>query len=216
MELSDFLHDLTTSTGIFDLNYSCFSIGQLKSKDWLIDKLMEIRNEHNIHLGIIFVLCGWYGILPSMLFLHFDDINRIRSFDIDPDCERVADQMNKKNSSNNWRFKAITQDINEINFEEHSWRCWSNSNNRMSYPITDVPSTIINTACEHTTNNWYNKVPSGKFIILQSNDSFKEEGHVNPVSSLEEFKSMYPMDIEYYSGSLQLPKSKRFMLIGVK
>lgn len=216
MKLANFLHDLTTATAIFDLDYNCFSMGQLQSKEWLVKEFDKVRQEHTLHLGIVYVLCGWYGILPAMLFMHFEDINRIRSFDIDPDCEKVADQINKTYSSDNWRFKAVVQDINDINFEKHSWQCWSNKNNRMSYPITDIPSTIINTSCEHTSIDWYEKVPEDKLVILQSNDSFDEEGHINPATNLDEFKTMYPMKTIYYSGEIQLPKFKRFMLIGEK
>jgi hypothetical protein len=216
MKLSNFLHDLTTAMAIFDLDYNCFSKGQLKSKEWLIEVLDDIRRVENIHLGIIYVLCGWYGILPAMLFLKFEMIPRIRSFDINPECERIADQINKTYSSNNWKFKAIIQDIHDINFEKHSWKCWSNKNNRMSRPLTDTPTTIINTSCEHTGVDWFHNIPGGKFVILQSNDSLEEEGHINPMTDLEEFTMTYPLNTIYYRGVMNFNEYKRFMLIGVK
>ena len=168
LKLSNFLHDLTTATAIFDLDYNCFSKGQLQSKEWLIEVLDNVRRAKTIHLGIVYILCGWYGILASMLFLKFEIIPRIRSFDIDKKCEKIADQMNKTYSSQDWRFKAITEDIHDINFEKHSWQCWSNKNNRMSRPLTDIPTTIINTSCEHTGPEWFNNIPKGKLVILQS------------------------------------------------
>ena len=216
MKLYKFLHDVTMATAIFDLDYAAFSEGQLKSKEWLLEILYDVRLYYKLDLGTIYVLCGWYGVMAAMLFYKFE-IEKIRSFDIDPDCEKIADQINKTYSSDNWRFKAITQDIFDIDFKEHSWQCWSNKNNRMSYPITDIPTTIINTGCEHTKPDWYDNVPNGKFVILQSHNSFKEEGHINAVTSREEFESMYPMTERYYSGSMNLDgDNKRFMMLGIK
>lgn len=216
MKLSKFLHDLTTATAIFELDYNCFSTGQLQSKEWLIEVLDDIRKIEKLHLGIVYVLCGWYGILPAMLFLKFNMIPKIRSFDIDPDCEKIADQINKTYSSDSWRFKAITQDIFDIDFEAHSWQCWSNKNKRLSYPITDSPDTIINTSCEHTRPDWFHKIPKGKFVVLQSNDSFREEGHINAMTDLDEFKNTYQLSEIYYDGKSEFEKYTRFMLIGIK
>jgi hypothetical protein len=216
MKLSKFLHDLTTATAIFDLDYNCFSEGQLQSKEWLLEVFDDVRRAETIHLGTTYILCGWYGILAAMLFLKFEMIPKIRSFDLDPNCEKIADQFNKTYSSDNWRFKAVTQDIYDINFEEHSWQCWSNKNKRMSYLITDRPDTIINTSCEHTGHDWLERVPKGKFVILQSNDSLEEDGHVNPMTNLEEFELCYPLSKVYYSGQMNFEKYTRFMLMGVK
>jgi hypothetical protein len=216
MKLSNFLHDLTTATAIFDLDYDCFSMGQLESKEWLIEVLDGVRRQNKINFGTIYILCGWYGTLAAMLFYKFT-IDKIRSFDIDEKCEKIADQINKTYSADNWRFKAVTQDIFDINFEKHTWQCWSNKNNRMSYPIEDIPNTIINTGCEHTSPKWFENIPKGKLVILQSHNSFNEIGHINAVTCKEEFESMYPMSHIFYSGQMKLTdKYKRFMMIGAK
>ena len=213
MRLANFLHDLTMATKQFDMDYDCFSKGQLESKEWLVNELIELQED--VNLNTVYILCGWYGILAALLFLNFE-IEKIRSFDIDKKCEKVADQINKSYSSQNWRFKAITQDIFDINFEKHSWQCWSNKNNRMSYPITDIPTTIINTSCEHTPPSWFQKVPGGRFLILQSNDFFAAENHINCVTSLDEFYYMYPLSEIYYQGEKKLEKYSRYMLMGIK
>jgi hypothetical protein len=215
MKLSDFLHDLTTATKIFDMDYDCFSIGQLKSKQWLVEILKDVRVVWKLDFGTIYVLCGWYGILSAMLFLEFE-IDRIRSFDIDERCEKIADQVNKTYSSDGWRFKAITQNIININFEKHSWQCWSNKHERMSKLITDIPNTIINTSCEHMSPEWFDNVPSGKLVALQSNDSFTEEGHINAVTNLDEFKDMFPLSTIYYDGLIKFEQYTRYMLVGIK
>lgn len=194
------------------LDYDALSLGQLESKEWLIKELEEIGKP----LGTVYVLCGWYGILPALMFYADLEIDKIRSFDIDDECHKIADSMNKTNCDKEWRFKAITQDIFDINFREHSWQCWSNKNNRMSYPITDKPETIINTSCEHVESDWFSRVPIGKFVILQSSDSFIEEGHINAMTSMEEFKDAYPLRIIKYEGQKEFEKYNRLMLIGIK
>jgi len=214
----DFMYDIESTLTLYEdeIDDDAFSLGQLESKTWLVDVMRDIFMVRNIDYGTIFVLCGWYGILPAMLFYGGIPVSKIRSFDIDPDCHKIADSMNKTNTDNQWRFKAITQDIFDINFEKHSWQCWSNKNERMSYPIIDSPDTIINTSCEHISPHWFNKIPKGKLVVLQSNDSFTEKNHINAVTSKEEFESMYSMSEVYYSGITEFEKYNRYMMIGVK
>lgn len=190
------------------------SRGQLKSKMWLVDELKTL----DVQLGTVFLCAGWYGILALLLFEHGFDIDRIRSFDIDPEVEPIADKFNLPWFSDQWRFKAITDDIHNINFESHNWTAWSNTNKRESYPITDVPDTIINTSCEHIENfsEWYAKIPEGKLVILQSNDFEDVDEHVNTASDLFDFAKMTPMSDVLFSGDLELENYSRFMRIGYK
>ena len=192
----------------------CFSRGQLQSKMWLVSELEAI----DIDLGTVFLCAGWYATLAVMLFESKIKVDKIRSFDIDPTCVDIAEVFNKPWFVDQWRFKSVTQDIMDINYNEHTWQYWSTANNRMSYPITDMPDTIINTSCEHIPNfeEWYAKIPDGKLVILQSNNYYEVDEHVNCVSSIEEFSTSAPMTTVLYNGELELPKYKRFMLIGYK
>lgn len=214
----DFMYDIDVALKLFEgkMSTDSFSLGQLQSKTWAVEIMQDLFAVKKLDYGIVFILCGWYATLAALMFYARIPILKIRSFDVDPECEKIADFINKTNCDNGWRFKAITEDIYNIDFNKHSWQCWSNKNSRMSYPITDSPNTIINTACEHTDKTWYDKVPDGKLMVLQSNDSFTEFGHVNAVTDLEEFESMYPMKEIYYKGKLNLDNLTRFMLIGVK
>jgi UDP-N-acetylmuramyl tripeptide synthase len=130
----------------------------------------------------------------------------------------VAEVFNKPWFVDQWRFKSITQDIMDVDYDKHTWQYWSNANNRMSKPITDSPDTIINTSCEHISDfaEWYNKIPNGKLVVLQSNNYYEVEEHVNCVSDIYEFKDMAPMSTLLYMGMRELPKYTRFMLIGYK
>ena len=190
------------------------SWGQLKSKRWLVTELESL----DISLGTVFLCAGWYATLAAMLFQSKCNIDKIRSFDIDESCLQIADTINRNQVKEDWKFKSITQDIMDIDYNKHEWQIWSNTNNRMSYPITDMPDTIINTSCEHIENfdEWYAKIPSGKLVILQSNNFFEVDEHVNCVNDINEFKRMSPMNTVLYSGELQLPKYYRFMLIGYR
>lgn len=192
----------------------CFSRGQLQSKLWLIKELKKL----NVNLGTVFICAGWYATLATMLFENKFNVDKIRSFDIDPKCVDVAEVFNKPWFVDKWNFKALTHDIHDINYEEHTWQFWSNANNRMSKPITDVPNTIINTSCEHIQNfnEWYGKIPSGKLVILQGNNYFEIAEHVNCSENIYEFSEKIPMTSVLYQGELTLPKYTRFMKIGIK
>ena len=192
----------------------CFSRGQLRSKLWLVHELKKC----NVELGTVFLCAGWYATLATMLFQSNIKLLNVRSFDIDDTCVDIAETFNKPWFVDQWRFKSITQDIMDVDYDEHTWQYWSNANNRMSYPIVDSPDTIINTSCEHIANfaAWYDKIPDGKLVVLQSNNFFEVEEHVNCVNSIEEFAVKAPMQNILYSGELEFPKYKRFMLIGYK
>ena len=192
----------------------CFSRGQLQSKLWLVHELKKC----NVDLGTVFLCAGWYATLATMLFESKIKVDKIRSFDIDPTCVDIAEVFNKPWLADQWRFKSITQDIMDINYNEHTWQYWSTANNRMSYPITDMPDTIINTSCEHIANfeEWYDNIPDGKLVVLQSNNYYEVEEHVNCVKDIKEFGNMARITGPLYAGELELPKYKRFMLIGYK
>lgn len=192
----------------------CFSRGQIESKLWLVRELKKI----NPDLGTVFLCAGWYATLATMLFESGIKIDKIRSFDIDSTTVDIAETFNKPWFTDQWRFKALVENIYNIDYESHTWQYWSNANNRMSYPITDVPNTIINTSCEHLDDfiGWYNKIPLGKLVVLQGNNYFEILEHVNCSSNLQEFSNKSPMTTTLYEGALELPKYTRFMKIGFK
>ena len=192
----------------------CFSQGQIKSKMWLLEKLKKLK----LDLGTVFLCAGWYGTLATMLFESKIKVDKIRSFDIDESCVEVAEIFNKPWFVDEWKFKSITDDIMNINYDKHVWQFWSNKNNRMSRPITDVPDTIINTSCEHIHDfeSWYDKIPNGKLIILQGNDYFELNEHVNCSADQDSFSEKAPMTDVLYLGTIDCDKYKRFMKIGLK
>lgn len=195
-----------------NFNTDSLSRGQIQSKLWLIDELKTL----NLDLGVVFLCAGWYGTLATMMFEHNIQIEKVRSFDIDDSCREVAEMFNKPWVLNEWKFKSCTKDILDINYEQDIYTVYRA--NGTSVDLMDTPNTIINTSCEHIKNfrEWYDKIPAGKLLILQSNDYFGLDEHVNCVASNNDFNNMAPMDTVLYAGDLELDKYTRYMRIGYK
>lgn len=186
-----------------------FSLGQLKSKEWLIDNLPN-------KLGMVFICAGWYGTLASMMFDRVrHKFDKIRSFDIDASCADIADNMNRPWVMDGWQFKASTLDILEMEYPTNYTTYRANGT---SLDLKETPDTIINTSCEHIENfsKWFDKIPNNTLVILQSNNYFEIEEHVNCVVDEDDFSRMAPFTDVIYSGRLELPKYTRFMRIGFK
>jgi len=190
----------------------CFSRGQLQSKLWLVHELKKC----NVDLGTVFLCAGWYATLATMIFESDIKVDKIRSFDIDETCWKIAEIFNKPWVINDWQFKASTKDIFDINFASETYT--THRSDGTACEQDDIPDTIINTSCEHIENfsEWYSKIPTGKLVILQSNDYFEVKEHVNCSKSISQFSRSCPMKETLFEGELFLPDYTRFMKIGYK
>ena len=172
-----------------------FWSGQIKSKEWLIEALsMQFSVKDNP--VSIEIHGGWVGVLASMLFQSNIPIKRIYSLDIDPTCEPIATMMNKGEEMQG-RFQAGTGDMcNLISF-------------------VDV---VINTSCEHITQEqyeiWLDKRQDNQLLILQSNN-YNIPEHIRTATSVDNFAEQCKIKVQW-SGTLNLPKYDRYMLIGTK
>lgn len=171
--------------------------GQINSKVWLVENL---ETRVNAYPKNIVVHGGWNGILSSLLFnSRMLAISHITSVDIDPECEEIARTVNKRQEMQG-KFTAVTQDMCLYQYNEH-------------------PDIVINTSCEHITKEqyeqWLNNVPNKSLIVLQSNNYYELNEHINCVNSLEAFESLSNLKIKF-SGTLKLPKYDRYMIIGSK
>jgi len=167
-----------------------FWSGQLKSKEWLIKNLRKNVNK----FVSIDIHGGWVGVLASMLFQSDIYITNIRSVDIDPTCEPIATMMNKEEEIAG-KFRAVTADMCAIRSD------------------ADV---VINTSCEHITQEqydfWLSGMPYNTLLVLQSNN-YNIPEHVRIANDLEEFKTQSKINV-LWAGELELPLYKRFMIIG--
>ena len=169
-----------------------FWSGQLKSKEWLITNLRK-----NVKKVVsIDIHGGWVGVLASMLFQSNVPVISIRSIDIDPACESIAVNMNKIEEMVG-KFRAVTADMCAIRSD------------------ADV---IINTSCEHITQDqydlWLSGMPQNSLFVLQSNNYVIPE-HVRTSIDLDEFKNQCNIEV-LWADELVLPLYTRFMIIGKK
>lgn len=164
--------------------------GQIASKEWLITELRK----HVKKVVTVDIHGGWVGTLASMLFQSDIICEKIRSVDIDPTCQSVAETMNKIEEMVG-KFHALTADMCNVRSD------------------ADV---VINTSCEHITQDqydlWLSGMPANSIIVLQSND-YKIPEHVRIADTLDEFKTQSHLKV-LYAGELKLPLYTRWMIIG--
>jgi hypothetical protein len=205
-------HDYPAASNVNVLD--AFSSGQLKSKSWLLDTVGSL----DLNLGRTWVLCGWIGTLGYLMINMKDRLKfkNIRSFDIDPNCHYLADTLNRPFVKDNWLFKASTLDVNELRYDNFQYETIKYDGT--SQVMFESADTIINTSCDHMgeDDNWWHNIPGGKLVILQNNDFDSVDEHNNTVSSIHEFRDMYPMEELLFSGTIDCTAYNRFMLIGKK
>jgi len=165
-----------------------FSSGQLQSNQWVVDELKQYESMF-AHRSVA-IAGAWFGTLGLMIRKQFP--TNIVMIDIDPRCEKFINGI----IYNLPGVSCVTEDMYEHMYTE------------------DV---VINTSCEHIPDlrEWINVIPSGKLIVLQSNDFTGGEDHINCVSSKEEFVKQSGLTKVWYSGELILPMYTRYMIIGM-
>jgi len=172
---------------------NAFNHKQVACKMWARDRLFESCGGR---FGRIWVLGGWYGVLPAMLFedRRFE-IGLIESIDIDPHVAKIAETLNRHAGE---RFRARTSDMYALDY------------------TAGRPDLVINSSCEHIADvrGWLDRLPEGTLVLLQSNDYFREPTHINCVASLEDFEKMAALREVRFSGALPTKNYTRFMLIG--
>ena len=89
----------------------------------------------------------------------------------------------------------------------------------VTYKYDKPPYLIINTSCEHINQEqyleWLSNVPKSSTVVLQSNNYFELDEHINCSKNLEEFvkKSNLKVDV---AETLSFEKYDRYMIIGKK
>ena len=201
-----------------------FSRGQLRSKLWVSDTI----NSLDLDLGnMVYVCAGWYGVLPAILFER-NKVENILSFDSDASTDNPADTLNKEQTIDGLKFKAVVQDIHSLKYKNESFDVNHYQYTEMtefkitkqSMPAKMDATCVINTSCEHIVDfdKWLDGIPDGMLVIMQNND-FDDEDHEHAegtVNSLEEFKEKLNLSEILYEGELALEEYNRYMLIGHK
>jgi len=191
-----------------------WSRGQITSKIWLINQCLELE----LKLGRTWILCGWIGTLSYLMLERRDllAISTVRSFDIDKSCTALADELNRFDVKDSWRFKATTIDVNSLIYTDFTYETLRYDGSIQ--PLYESADTIVNTSCDHmgSNNAWWDNIPIGTITVLQNNDWSDNDQHNNTVSSIDEFKNNYPMTELLYAGELDCTLYTRYMLIGRK
>jgi hypothetical protein len=179
------------------IDFTAFSHGQIKSKMWLCDEIEKFLPESSR----IAILGGWYGLTGFLLLTRNNkNIEYVRSYDIDPKVESIADKINNAWICDSWKFKAWTDDVNNVDLSEFN--------------------VIINTSAEHIIDrSWFNKI-TDQLVVIQSTDQIHDDNDEHDYTfSLNELKSKYKM-INFYEGEIgfEYPDKSfnRYMLIGRK
>ena len=187
------MHNITIPT-------DAFSSGQISSKIWLCRELekLNIRKPQ-----IVYVYGGWIGVASFLLLTREKyPIKHIRSFDIDAECEVIADQLMENYVWQQWKFKAVTADCNKIDFN------------------TEQPDLVINCSTEHFDSlEWFDAIPEGTLLALQNND-MPHDQHSTCVGGLKEMIERFPLQDIKFTGQMDFCyptwQFSRFMIIGRK
>lgn len=188
-----------------------FSQGQVESKIWLLSEFRRLDINDSC---LAYIYGGWYGALPFIANLMDCHIaNNVKSFDIDQSCRVVAESLNKDKLVNDWAFKAETKNVIDISFPHNYLLTRANGT---SCEVTESPDIIINTSCEHMGDEWFLAIDNKVLVILQSNNFYSEDGHINCVNGLAELKTKFSLSNILFEGELELQNYSRYMLIGYK
>lgn len=182
--------------------FDSLSVNQFKVKLKIMDMLKPYMHPN---MTKIVIWGGWYcSILLPMLK---DEVYDITSYDIDEGANNIA--RNLAQELNIDHFSTVCKDVFDPSLD-------------MDLNDTDI---IINPSCEHmnpmnewpTANNpkWQRRVKDGCILIFTSNDMYNIEGHINCVSSMEEFISQMPPNIDILKRDfVKDDRGSRFIIMG--
>ena len=166
------------------------------SKQWLVDTLTPIHKKLFPNNCKMYIAGGWYGLLGHLLRDRFSD-NHIVCGDIDPMTEHYGHKL------------FYDRDI-EFKIE-----------NCLQSKDLDA-NIIINTSCEHMDKDdladFIQMKNKESLIILQTNDYYELDSHINCSNTLEEFcEFVEPLLSKKWivsKASLDLGDFSRYMVIG--
>lgn len=186
-----------------EIETDAFSSGQISSKIWLCETLESFSYTHPVN---VWILGGWYGLLGFLLLSRNRiPIRKILCIDVDLKALNAARILNE-----NWiwkeKFETLHADANTLTYP--------------SEENVECPNLILNTSCEHFAKmDWFERIPKGSMIGLQSNDMIHPE-HVRNHKSAEDLARDYRMNQILFQGSLKFAYPnfgfERFQLVGFR
>lgn len=172
-----------------------FSEGQIQSKRWAVENLIQLVAPHHDRC---IVIGGWYGLF-SYLLAEEGFEPKITNIDLDPSCELIGYQIN---DNPNIGFETA----NGFEFIDNDAH-----NNKSKI--------VVCTACEHIDQEEIDKFLQNKdrnmLVCFQSNNYYEVDSHINCKDSLDDFVNSLSLQIVLYSGQMRWKDEyDRFMVIG--
>lgn len=162
MRISEFSPDTLQGSFTKDL---------IVSKNWLITEVSKIHNKFNV----IYILGSWYGNLSLLLINKHIKFKKIINVDIDKDSLLTGQKLAKKLNIAD-KIEPMVQDANELDYSQ-----------------IVSPGLIINTSCNDIDNQgWFDNIPSGTLVALQTRDDTLDEYHLSKTLFLGEKKLRDP------------------------
>ena len=169
-----------------------FSPNQFKSKLKLINHIKDLNILNKDSEIVIFG--SWYGSILIPAF--YNEVKKITAIDKDPKVISRA----KHNLFKDTNVDFITADVFD----------WAPNSSRIKK--TDL---IINTSCEHMPSMKKLELDTNAYFAFTSNNMYDIEGHINCVSSIEEFKWQLPDNAKVIKEDRIVDdRGTRFILIG--
>jgi len=166
-----------------------YSDNQFKSKDKLLESIKPFISSDTE----VAVLGCWYGsiIMPILA----PKVKKITAIDLDDNVVRIG---------KNILFKE---------YDNISWSTGDVFTKQLNYSNINL---VINTSCEHMLPMkewpyWNN----GSYFAVTSNNMYDIKGHVNCVSSIQEFKDQLPSNSTILvEDEIKDTRGIRYMLVG--
>jgi hypothetical protein len=216
------LYELTTKFKFDNSVRDAFSKGQVTSKVWLVETLQKLIH-HRTVLDNIVIIGGWYGHLTHYLK---DKVAFNNFYNIDPDVKSGYIGKNYFNSHLSFRYIPSCTTIEQVDLDPvQGYNIplgeFDVDGDEYKFVIDDYdyvnPDLIINTSCEHMTTAWFDNIPAGKMIALQTNNLVDiSPDHINCIASIADLEVKYPMTKVLFQGELDINVGKRYMKIGIK
>lgn len=210
------LHKYGRTTDDLSVLIDLLSKSQVQSKIWLVTELAKIKKDYDN----VVILAGWYGQLVK----YFTEIsfNKVKNIELDPTACLISDDIVNLDLIQDYKVKAVYADINSLTITKKGYEFQiENFKNPDQKKFSErfLPNLIINTSAEHMGEDWFNAIrfkelESNPIVVIQSNNLFEINDHVNCVYSIDHMKKKYPMREILYEGELQLQGYKRIMVIG--
>ena len=168
------------------------SPNQFKSKEMLIKMVEDLQLVDQNSEIVIFG--GWYG---SILIPAFNYVDKITLIDKDSKVISIAKHR-------------IFNHLKNVDFISKDVFDWAPDSKRIK-----TCNLIINTSCEHMRPMKELQLDTKAYFAFQSNNMRSIEGHINCVSSLDEFIKQLPDNAKVLDkGIIEDSRGIRFTLVG--